>query len=74
MCREVKANPAFVDEVGQNEEAVTKQMQAITKGVNGIVEKAQQVGHLCRQSKHNNQPVFHRLTVCFNALAAAHLL
>ena len=39
----MEAPPAFVEVVGQNEEAVTKQMQAITRGISSIVEKVQQV-------------------------------
>ncbi|KAL4458111.1 hypothetical protein ABPG75_012976 [Micractinium tetrahymenae] len=41
--REVEAPPSFVEVVGGSEEAVTKQMQAVTAGISGIVEKVQQL-------------------------------
>ena len=43
VCREAESPPPFVEVVGKSEEAVGKQMQAITQGISGIVEKVQQV-------------------------------
>jgi hypothetical protein len=41
--RGTEAPPPYVEAVGQSEEAVDKQMAAITRGMSGIVERAQQV-------------------------------
>ena len=42
-ARNAEAPPSFVDVVGQHEEAVTRQMQGITRGISSIVERVQQV-------------------------------
>lgn len=41
--RAAETPPSFADAVRGSEEAVTKQMRAVTTGISGIVEKVQQV-------------------------------